>query len=132
MSRSALHRLCVAAALVLGVPATGLAAGPSEDLPLAVPTAKSWAAPQIASVVLAAPAARRLRTLGRPGWGAGTALGLLLALGYGLQTAGLERTTVSSAGFITMAAGPLGTSLGVVPTPARSRLVLPRSTSPRR
>jgi len=29
------------------------------------------------------------------------ALGLLLALGYALQTAGLERTTVSSAGFIT-------------------------------
>jgi drug/metabolite transporter (DMT)-like permease len=55
----------------------------------------------IASVVLAVPAAGRLRTLGRPGWVAGAALGLLLALGYGLQTAGLERTTVSSAGFIT-------------------------------
>jgi drug/metabolite transporter (DMT)-like permease len=55
----------------------------------------------IASVVLAAPAARRMRTLGRPGWVAGSALGLLLATGYALQTAGLERTTVSSAGFIT-------------------------------
>ena len=55
----------------------------------------------IASVVLAAPAAGRLRSLGRPGWVAGSALGLLLALGYALQTAGLERTTVSSAGFIT-------------------------------
>jgi drug/metabolite transporter (DMT)-like permease len=55
----------------------------------------------IAAVVLAAPAAGRLRTLGRPGWVAGSALGLLLATGYGLQTAGLERTTVSSAGFIT-------------------------------
>jgi drug/metabolite transporter (DMT)-like permease len=55
----------------------------------------------IASLVLAAPAAGRLRGLGRGGWQAGTALGLLLALGYGLQTAGLERTTVSSAGFIT-------------------------------
>jgi drug/metabolite transporter (DMT)-like permease len=55
----------------------------------------------IASVVLAAPAAGRMRTLGRPGWVAGAALGLLLALGYALQTAGLERTTVSSAGFIT-------------------------------
>ena len=33
--------------------------------------------------------------------GAGASLGLLLALGYALQTAGLERTTVSSAGFIT-------------------------------
>ncbi len=55
----------------------------------------------IAAVVLAAPAAGRLRTLGRPGWVAGSALGLLLAAGYALQTAGLERTTVSSAGFIT-------------------------------
>ena len=55
----------------------------------------------IASVVLAVPAAGRLRTLGRPGWTAGASLGLLLALGYALQTAGLERTTVSSAGFIT-------------------------------
>ena len=55
----------------------------------------------IASLVLAAPAAGRLRSLGRGGWRAGTALGLLLALGYALQTAGLERTTVSSAGFIT-------------------------------
>jgi drug/metabolite transporter (DMT)-like permease len=55
----------------------------------------------IASVVLAVPAAGRLRALGRPGWTAGASLGLLLALGYALQTAGLERTTVSSAGFIT-------------------------------
>ena len=55
----------------------------------------------IASLVLAVPAAPRLRSLGRGGAVAGTALGLLLALGYALQTAGLERTTVSSAGFIT-------------------------------
>jgi drug/metabolite transporter (DMT)-like permease len=55
----------------------------------------------IASLTLAVPAARRMRGLGRRGWRAGLALGLLLALGYWLQTAGLERTTVSSAGFIT-------------------------------
>jgi drug/metabolite transporter (DMT)-like permease len=55
----------------------------------------------IAALVLAAPARGRLRSLGRPGWLAGSALGLLLAVGYALQTAGLERTTVSSAGFIT-------------------------------
>jgi drug/metabolite transporter (DMT)-like permease len=55
----------------------------------------------IASLVLAAPAAGRLRSLGRPGWAAGVSLGLLLAAGYGLQTAGLDRTTVSSTGFIT-------------------------------
>jgi drug/metabolite transporter (DMT)-like permease len=42
-----------------------------------------------------------MRALGRRGWTAGTVLGLLLALGYALQTAGLERTTVSNAGFIT-------------------------------
>ena len=55
----------------------------------------------IASLTLALPARRRLAGLGRRGWVAGTALGLLLAAGYGLQTAGLERTTVSSTGFIT-------------------------------
>ena len=55
----------------------------------------------IASVVLAVPAAGRMRSLGRRGWVAGASLGLLLAAGYALQTAGLERTTVSSAGFIT-------------------------------
>ena len=55
----------------------------------------------IASLVLAAPAARRMGSLGRQGWVAGVSLGLLLAAGYALQTAGLERTTVSSAGFIT-------------------------------
>lgn len=55
----------------------------------------------IAALTLAAPAAPRLRTLGASGWTAGAGLGLLLAAGYGLQTAGLERTTVSNAGFIT-------------------------------
>ncbi len=55
----------------------------------------------IACLVLAVPAAGRLGSLGRRGWGAGIGLGLLLAAGYALQTAGLERTTVSSAGFIT-------------------------------
>ena len=55
----------------------------------------------IASLTLAVPAAPRLRSLGRDGWRAGLALGLLLAAGYALQTAGLQRTTVSSTGFIT-------------------------------
>ena len=55
----------------------------------------------IASLVLAPPAAVRIRSLGVRGAVVATVLGLLLALGYGLQTAGLERTTVSSAGFIT-------------------------------
>ena len=55
----------------------------------------------IASATLAVPALPRLRTLGRPGLAAGAVLGALLATGYALQTAGLERTTVSSTGFIT-------------------------------
>jgi drug/metabolite transporter (DMT)-like permease len=55
----------------------------------------------IASIVLAAPGARRVRSLGGNGVGWAVALGLLLAGGYGLQTAGLARTTVSSAGFVT-------------------------------
>jgi drug/metabolite transporter (DMT)-like permease len=55
----------------------------------------------IAGVVLAVPAGRRVRTLGQEGTLAGFILGVLLAAAYGLQTAGLERTTVSSTGFIT-------------------------------
>jgi drug/metabolite transporter (DMT)-like permease len=55
----------------------------------------------IASATLAPAAAPRLASLGRRGWVAGGGLGLLLAAGYALQTAGLERTTVSSTGFIT-------------------------------
>ncbi len=55
----------------------------------------------IAVATLAVPVAPRLRTLGRDGALAGAALGALLATGYGLQTAGLQRTTVSAAGFVT-------------------------------
>ena len=55
----------------------------------------------IAVATLAIPAAPRVRSLGRPGLAAGALLGVLLAAAYALQTAGLERTTVSSTGFIT-------------------------------
>jgi drug/metabolite transporter (DMT)-like permease len=55
----------------------------------------------IAVATLAIPAAARLRSLGRSGVVSGVALGSLLAAGYALQTAGLERTTVSAAGFVT-------------------------------
>jgi drug/metabolite transporter (DMT)-like permease len=55
----------------------------------------------IATGALAVPAAGRLRGLGRSGALGGVALGLLLGGGYVLQTAGLQRTTVSGTGFIT-------------------------------
>ena len=55
----------------------------------------------IAVATLAPLVRTRLRTLGRDGALAGAALGSLLAAGYALQTAGLERTTVSAAGFVT-------------------------------
>jgi drug/metabolite transporter (DMT)-like permease len=51
----------------------------------------------IAGVTLAPAAMGRMRGSVR----AGTVLGLLLAAGYALQTAGLQRTTVSAAGFVT-------------------------------
>ena len=55
----------------------------------------------IATGVLGIAGAPRLRSLGRSGFGAGAFLGALLGIGIALQTAGLQRTTVSSTGFIT-------------------------------
>lgn len=55
----------------------------------------------IATGALALAGGARVRTLGRAGWTAGAVVGALLGVGIGLQTAGLERTTVSSTGFIT-------------------------------
>jgi drug/metabolite transporter (DMT)-like permease len=55
----------------------------------------------IAVGALALVGGRRVLMLGRSGMLAGAVLGVLLGLGIGLQTAGLERTTVSSTGFIT-------------------------------
>src|SRR5438093_10817668 len=54
----------------------------------------------IASAVLA-PAAPRVRDLGRRGAAGAALAGALLGAGYGLQTLGLERTSVSSAGLVT-------------------------------
>ena len=55
----------------------------------------------VATATLAPVAATRLRSLGREGTQAASVLGLLLAGGYVLQTAGLQRTTVSGTGFVT-------------------------------
>jgi len=76
----------------------------------------------IATVTLAPLARRPLRALPRGGWAAAAGLGLLLAAGYALQTAGLERTTVSNAGFIT--------GLYVVFTPLAAVALLRISVAP--
>jgi drug/metabolite transporter (DMT)-like permease len=55
----------------------------------------------ISTVVLAPFAWRALGQMPLSGVVAGASVGLLLATAYGLQTAGLELTTVSSTGFIT-------------------------------
>ncbi len=55
----------------------------------------------ISTAVLAPFAWGSLRTLPRSGYVAGVGVGALLATAYGLQTAGLELTTVASTGFIT-------------------------------
>jgi drug/metabolite transporter (DMT)-like permease len=55
----------------------------------------------ISTAVLAPFAWRPLRSLPRRGWAAGLGAGSFLAAAYGLQTAGLELTTVTSTGFIT-------------------------------
>jgi drug/metabolite transporter (DMT)-like permease len=75
----------------------------------------------IAGVVLAVPGRRRVRSLGREGTLAGVILGVLLAAAYGFQTAGLERTTVSSTGFIT--------GLYVVLTPVLALVLFRQSTA---
>src|ERR671914_1642366 len=69
----------------------------------------------IASLTLAVPGTRRVRKLGGRGLAAGALLGLLLAAGYGLQTAGLERTTVSSTGFVTRLYGLFTPLIGLAP-----------------
>ena len=55
----------------------------------------------IATLVLLPFGLRRAGSIGRSGLGAAVIAGTLLAAGYTLQTLGLERTSVSSAGFIT-------------------------------
>jgi drug/metabolite transporter (DMT)-like permease len=55
----------------------------------------------LATLALVPMAARRVGTLSRRGGIAASGLGLLLAAGYVLQTAGLERATVSETGFVT-------------------------------
>src|SRR5207244_7068413 len=55
----------------------------------------------IATVTLAPVGGARLRSLGRPGARAAVLAGSLLGAGFALQTAGLERTSVSSTGFVT-------------------------------
>jgi drug/metabolite transporter (DMT)-like permease len=55
----------------------------------------------IASITLAPAGTARLGSLGRAGVTAGAFAGALLGAGYAFQTAGLERTSVSSTGFIT-------------------------------
>lgn len=55
----------------------------------------------ISTAALAPFALRPLRELPRAGYAAGLGAGALLAAAYGLQTAGLELTTVTSTGFIT-------------------------------
>jgi drug/metabolite transporter (DMT)-like permease len=55
----------------------------------------------ISAAVLAPFAWRTLRHLPRSAFLAGSGVGLILAAAYALQTAGLDRTTVASTGFIT-------------------------------
>jgi drug/metabolite transporter (DMT)-like permease len=76
----------------------------------------------IAGAVLALPTRKRVRALRRDGLFAGAVLGVLLAAGYGLQTADLERTTASSTGFIT--------GLYVVLTPLLALVLFRRTTPP--
>ena len=72
----------------------------------------------LATLTMALLFRRRLRTLGRRGLLAGALIGLFLTAGYGFQTAGLQYTTASKAGFIT--------GLSVVIVPFAAWLILGR------
>ena len=75
----------------------------------------------VSSVVIAPFALAPLRRTPRAGVLAGCGAGALLALAYGLQTAGLELTTVSSTGFTTglyVVLTPCSRSLFRTPVPA--------------
>jgi drug/metabolite transporter (DMT)-like permease len=75
----------------------------------------------LATLFMALLFGRRLRTLGRRELLAGALIGLFLTAGYGFQTAGLQYTTASKAGFIT--------GLSVVIVPFAAWLILgPRPT----
>ncbi|MFQ6059314.1 MAG: EamA family transporter, partial [Anaerolineae bacterium] len=63
----------------------------------------------LATLAMALLFRRRLRALGRRGLLAGALIGVFLTAGYGFQTAGLQYTTASKAGFIT------GLSVVIVP-----------------
>jgi drug/metabolite transporter (DMT)-like permease len=69
-----------------------------------------------ATVVVAIIWRRAVRELPREGWIGGGLIGLLLTLGYVLQTLGLEHTTASNTGFIT--------GLFVVFTPLFAAIIL--------
>lgn len=72
----------------------------------------------IATVVLSAIFPASAKAAVTSGWRAGLTAGLLLALGHGFQTVGLERTLSTNAGFIT--------GLYVVFTPILAAIVLRR------
>ena len=73
----------------------------------------------ISTLTLAPFAVGSLRSLPPAGWAAGLGAGMLLAAAYGLQTAGLELTTVTSTG-----SSPVSTSS------SRRSLRSPRSEPP--
>ena len=88
----------------------------------------------ISTLVLAPFAWRSLWRLPRRGLAAGAVAGALLAAAYGLQTAGLDRTTVASTGFITGLYVVLTPLLALAPLPhaRRGRRVGGRGTRGRR
>lgn len=86
----------------------------TEIGPFAFLAGRFW----LAFIVLAVPFFARLRQGGRPLWGAGAGLGLVLWAAYAFQTVGLRTTTATRAGFIT--------GLFVVLVPLLSAFVLRR------
>jgi drug/metabolite transporter (DMT)-like permease len=76
----------------------------------------------LATLLMALLFGRRLRALGQRGLLAGALIGLFLTAGYGFQTAGLQYTSASKAGFIT--------GLSVVIVPFAAWLILSHRPTP--
>lgn len=103
VARGSSNRVVVAEAALVGVAAVwGLTFVMVKDAVQTAPVAAFLAYRFLpAAAIVGAVAHRNLRRLPARGWAAGAVMGIFLTAGYAFQTAGLQYTSASKAGFIT-------------------------------